>query len=193
MPAALRPLALAGLLPLCAPAAHAQQALGADMGLQVRLNAPTENLKDAVGNRMGYGLSLSVESDLEDGWAIRTALGADRWGEGDWTGRKDVKATVTVSHLTVEVVKMLRADTEPYLLGPYVFLGVGGYGWSVAETSPSLGYKLTRRVLHAGGSAGIGYRFSPRWDLEVRLTMGRVHPDYMLLGGSLSVGGTFRF
>lgn len=190
---ARRLLPTLGLLTLCTIPGRAQQALGADMGIQLRLSSPTENLKDAVGSKMGYGLSLSVEMDLEDGWALRTALGGDRWSQGEWTGRPGVKATVMVNHLTFEVVKMLRPDTEPYLLGPYVFAGLGAYGWSVEETNPSIGYKLTRRVLHAGGSAGVGYRFSPRWDLEVRLTMGRVHPDYMTMGGALSVGGTFRF
>jgi len=170
-------------------------ALGAQepstFGIQLRLSSPSDNLKDTVGGKMGWGGSMGVESDYEDGWKGRVLLGYDAWGPGNAADQSGLRGKVTAGHISAEGVRMLGPEGTRGFTGPYVFLGVGAYGWGVTQTLPSSGGSETRRVAHIAGSAGLGYRFGPHADLEAKVTSGRVDTKYNAT--FLSLGATYRF
>ncbi|MBI4911967.1 MAG: outer membrane beta-barrel protein [Acidobacteria bacterium] len=163
----------------------------ATVGLQLRGNFPSDNLKDAVGGKAGFGASLGAESELEEAWRGRVVLGYDAFGPGTYQDQSGRRGKVSSSHLSIEVVRMIGQEGRHGFMGPYVVLGAGAYGWGVTTSDSAAGISVTRRVIHLGGSFGFGYRFSPSWDLEVRVTGGRVDPQF--LASYLSLGMTFRF
>jgi Outer membrane protein beta-barrel domain len=170
-------------------------ALGAQepstMGVQIRASAPSENLKDSVGGKLGFGASLGVESDFEGGWKGRLILGYDAWGPGSAADQSGYRGKAGVSHLSAEAVRMLGPEGAKGFSGPFVFLGVGAYGWNITQTDPAYGISLTHRVIHVGGSAGFGYRIGTQVDLELRVSASRVDPQFM--ASFLSLGVTYRF
>jgi len=161
------------------------------VGIQIRVSAPSENLKDSVGGKMGFGATLGVESDFENGWKGRLLLGYDAWGPGNAANQSGYRGKAGVSHLSAEAVRMLGPEGVKGFSGPFVFLGVGAYGWNVTETDPAYELSLTRRVVHVGGSAGFGYRIGTQVDVELRISASRVDPQYM--ASFFSLGVTYRF
>ena len=181
-------LAIASAAPLAAQAED-----GKILGLQLRADCPTDNVRDAVGgsSKLGFGASLQVEQDIEDGYKWRVALGMDQWGWGNWLGQDGFRGRVQATHVTLEGVKMLRPDVDEHLLGPYLFLGVTACGWTVDQKDADNGVTVTRRVVHPAGTFGLGYRVTPSWDIEARGLFGRVDPAFS--GELFSLGVTFRF
>lgn len=177
------------LLLLAAAALGAQEPT--TFGVQARLSGPSDNLKDAVGGKTGFGASLGVESDFENGRKGRILLGFDRWGPGSTADQSGNRGKASVSHLSVEAVKMLGTEGPKGFSGPFLFLGVGAYGWNVTFTDPAYGDSATRRVVHFGASAGLGYRLGTQVDVELRVTASRVDPTFMAT--CLSLGATYRF
>ncbi len=179
----------------CLPLLVLASALGAQepttFGVQVRLSAPSDNLKDAVGGKTGFGATLGVESDFENGRKGRILLGYDGWGPGNAADQSGNRGKAAVSHLSVEAVKMLGTEGLKGFSGPFLFLGVGAYGWNVTVTDPAYGDSSTRRVVHFGASAGLGYRLGTQVDVELRITASRVDPSFMAT--FLSLGATYRF
>lgn len=170
-------------------------ALGAQepttLGIQVRASSPSENLKDAVGGKLGFGASLGVESDFENGWKGRIILGYDSWGPGNAADQSGIRGKAGVSHLSAEAVRMLGPEGVKGFSGPYLFLGAGAYGWNVTATDPAYGISVIRRVVHVGGSAGFGYRIGTQVDVELRISASRVDPQFM--ASFFSLGVTYRF
>lgn len=161
------------------------------MGLAVRASKPSDNLKDAVGGKAGWGVSFDAESDLHEAWRARLALGYDSWGPGAAADLSGLRGKVSVGHVSLEGVRMLGPETRAGFLGPYVLIGVGAYGWNVNSTDPADGLSVTRRVIHLGGSLGLGYRFSKSVDAEIRITGGKVDPQFT--AAAMSFGLTYRY
>jgi hypothetical protein len=161
------------------------------MGLTLRASRPSDNLKDTVGAKNGYGVSLDAESDLIDAWKSRLVIGFDTWGPGNGLAQAGVRGKVTVGHLSLEGVRMLGPEGRTGFLGPYVVIGFGAYGWNVSTSDPANELSMTRRVIHLGGSAGLGYRFTKGLDAEVRIGGGKVDPQFT--AAALSFGLTFRY
>ena len=161
------------------------------VGIQLRASAPSENLKDSVGGKLGFGATLGVESDFEDGWKGRLLLGYDAWGPGDAADQSGYRGKAGVSHLSAEAVRMLGPEGAKGFTGPFVFLGLGAYGWNVTMSDPAYGVAATRRVVHLGGSAGFGFRIGTQVDLELRISASRVDPQFM--ASWFSLGVTYRF
>lgn len=176
------------LILLAALAAAAQEPTS--MGLTVRGSRPSDNLKDLVGGKSGYGFSLDAESELQDAWRARLALGYDAWGPGTALDHSGVQGKVTVGHISLEGVRMLGAEQREGYFGPYVVFGLGAYGWNARSTDPGNDLAVTRRVIHLGGSLGLGYRFSKSFDAEIRITGGKVDPQFNAT--AMSFGLTYR-
>jgi hypothetical protein len=151
---------------------------------------PLAGLGDAVGGLRlpGLGLSLFTEKEWEEGYKHRIAMGADYWVKGDWNERPGVEGQVSVIHLDIEGVKMLRPDGN-LDSGPYLIAGIGAYAWSVKTTEG--GSSTTERVLHVGGTAGFGYRIQRRVEIELRGMASRVNPQ--MFAAAIQLGLTFRF
>ena len=100
----------------------AQQPEPTTLGLQVRMDLPMGDLRDAVGGSVkpGFGGSLMMEEDFLDGYRGRLGLGSDMWLKGKWLDKPGVEGSVRVIHLSVECVRMLRTDADAPLVGPYV-------------------------------------------------------------------------
>lgn len=160
------------------------------MGVQARGSLPLAGLGDAVGglNIPGLGLSLFTETEWDEGYKHRIAMGADYWLKGDWNDRSDVESPITVFHLDVEGVKMLRPDGSMNS-GPYLIGGLGAYAWSVKTTQN--GSSTTNRVIHLGGTLGFGYRIQQRVEIELRGMASRAHPR--MFAAAVQLGLTFRF
>jgi hypothetical protein len=161
------------------------------LGLQLRGSVPADNLAEATGRKVGLGASLQAEMDLEEGYRWRVALGADRWGPGPWSGRPGVRGTLDATYLELEGIRLLRADTEKDLLGPYLLAGVRFVGWNLGRTDGAADLNTSRKTTHVAGSLGFGYRFTPWLDLELKTFYGKVDPDFA--GGAASLGLTLRF
>lgn len=183
----IRPL-LAALLALGTLSADEA---GPTMGAQLRLAFPSSNLKDAVGSWPGLGGGLLVEQPLEDGYAVRIGLGFDHFMSSDWAGRPDVRGQVDLARLDLEGIKLMRPDEEPFDLGPYLLLGISAMGWSITETDQLLGTKTTRRTVHVGGSAGLGWRLNRKLSAEMKATYCKVDPTFA--AGMLSFAVTYHF
>lgn len=183
---------LAALLAISpAFAAPERDEAGPTMGAQFRLSFPASNLKDATGSWPGLGGSLLVEQPFEDGYAVRVGLGFDHFMTSDWAGRPDVRGQVDLGRLDLEGIKLLRPDEEPFDLGPYLLLGISALGWSITETDQVLGTQTTHRIVHVGGSAGLGWRLSRKLSLEMKGTFGKVAPTFG--AGLLSFAVTYHF
>jgi hypothetical protein len=169
-------------------------ALGAQeattLGLNLRASRPFDNLKDTVGEKTGWGATLDAEYELIDAWRGRLALGFDSWGPGNHLAQPGARGKVTVGHLSFEGIRMLGQETRAGFLGPYVLIGLGAYGWNVNTSDPANDLSVTHRVIHLGGSVGLGYRFSKSVDAELRVTGGKV--DTQFNATALSFGVTFR-
>nr|WP_320132608.1 hypothetical protein [uncultured Holophaga sp.] len=148
------------LCPLFALALGAQDADPKYMGIQARVSYPVGDLKSASGP-VGAGLGLFVEQQIEGGYAVRLAGGADMWGKG-LSGGLSGEDRARLYHFDVEGLVFLRPDEEANLLGPYLVGGVGAYGWELVSAGQ------TTRTLRWGGTLGFGYRLSPRVDAEIR-------------------------
>jgi hypothetical protein len=164
------------------------------LGLQIRGSIPQAGLAEVVGDSglslPGLGASLVVEVDLEEGYRARVVMGGDRWDSGDWSGRPGIEGKVSDFHLGVEGVWMLRSDESPSW-GPYLVAGLAGYVWSVGSRETATGVTSTRRILHAAGTFGIGFRLARSLDVELRALGGRIDPD--LFGAAIQLGVTYRF
>lgn len=157
-----------------------------DLALQLRMLTPMTNLRDANGGKVGSGAGLVLNIPLEDGWSWRVDMGYDRFPKGLRTGSTTTQTQVDVSHLSLEGVFQLR-DVP----GPYVFMGVGGYSWNVKETDSLLKLSVSRRVAHAGGSVGFGYRVTPTFDVELRGMGGRIDPSFMAGWAGIAISWRF--
>ena len=160
------------------------------VGITLRANRPGDNLKDTVGNKVGWGASLDAESDLIDAWKARLVIGFDTWGPGSNLAEPTVRGKVTLGSVSLEGVRMLGQEGRAGFLGPYVVFGLGAFGWNVSTSDPANDLSLTRRVVHLGGSLGLGYRFSKSVDAEIRVSGGKV--DSQFTASTLSFGLTFR-
>lgn len=178
----------ASLLLLATLAAAAQEPT--TVGLTLRGSKPSDNLKDMVGGKTGFGVALDAESDLYEAWKARFVLGYDSWGPGVALDGSGTRGKVTVGHISLEGVRMLGPETRTATLGPYFVFGLGAYGWNATSTASLDGLAVTRRVFHLGGSLGLGYRFSPNIDAEVRVLGGKIDPQFN--AAALSFGVTFR-
>ena len=176
------------LLLLSALAVSAQEPT--TVGLTLRGSRPSDNLKDTVGAKNGWGASLDAESDLIDAWKARLVIGFDTWGPGYNPATPGVRGKVTVGSVSLEGVRMLGPEGRAGFLGPYVVFGFGAYGWNVSTSDPANDLSMTRRVIHLGGSLGLGYRFTRSIDAEIRVSGGKVDPQ--VTAAALSFGVTFR-
>ncbi|BDU71156.1 hypothetical protein [Mesoterricola silvestris] len=184
-----RTLATAGGF-LLASALWAQEAEPSTLGFQVRGSFPESGLADAVGggNAPGVGVSLLMENDLADyypGWRYRVGLGMDFWFWGNLTKLPGSAGKVSVGHLDVEAVRMLRPGG-----GPYLVAGVGIYQWGWSKTDPVLG-KVDQKVGHAAGTFGFGYRMTRSLDFELKALMGKMDPDTTAV--AIMAAATYRF
>lgn len=177
------------LILLAALAAGAQEPT--TMGLTLRGSRPSDNLKDMVGGKAGFGISLDAESEIQDAWRARLVLGYDAWGPGSALDRSGVQGKVTVGHVSLEGVRMLGAEQRDGFFGPYFVFGLGAYGWNASSTDPVDGLAVTRRVIHLGGSLGLGYRFSKSFDAEIRVNGGKIDPQFTAT--AMSFGITYRY
>jgi hypothetical protein len=177
------------LLLLSAIALSAQEPT--TVGLNFRGSRPADNLKDMVGGKVGWGVSLDAESELYEAWNARLAIGFDTWGPGNALDQSGVRGKVTVGHISLEGVRMLGPEGRTGYLGPYFVFGLGAYGWNASSSDPANAIAITRRVLHLGGSVGLGYRFSKSLDAELRVLGGKVDPQFT--ASALSFGLTFRY
>lgn len=180
----LRPLLLFSALALAAQEPTS-------VGFNVRASKPSDNLKDAVGGKAGWGVTLDAESELHEAWRARLALGYDSWGPGSAADLSGLRGKVTVGHVSLEGIRMLGPEGRGAWLGPYLLVGVGAYGWNVNSTDPADDLSVTRRLIHLGGSLGLGYRFSRSIDAEVRVLGGKVDPQFT--AAAMSFGLTFRY
>lgn len=171
------------LCPVLALALGAQDADPKYMGVQARVHYPVGDLKEQIGNS-GMGLSVFVEQQLEDSYAVRLAGGMDICGKG-LTGGLAEDTRARVFHFDVEGIKFLRADDEPNLLGPYFVVGAGAYAWELTRNDKST------RTLRAGGSLGFGYRMNTSVDVELRGHFSS--PESGFNAGSVSLGLGYRF
>lgn len=161
------------------------------IGLSVRASRPSDNLKDMVGGKNGWGVALDAESDLYEAWKARLVMGYDSWGPGTALDLSGVRGKMTVGHLSLEGARMLGPETRAGFLGPYLLIGIGAYGWNASRTLADGSLSVTRRVIHLGGSLGLGYRFSKGLDAEVRVFGGKADPQ--VTAAAMSFGLTFRY
>ena len=169
----------------------AQDTEPATFGVQARLSMPEAGLKEAVGSTPpGMGMSLVTEMDFGEGYRARLDMGADQWQKGDWEGRPGIQGKVAAYHLGLEGIMMLRPDETPSW-GPYVLAGIGCYAWTVNESDKNSGTSVSQRVMHVAGTVGMGYRFTPALDVELKALAGRVSPE--LFAAAIHLGVTYRF
>lgn len=177
------------LLLLSALAVAAQEPT--KIGMNLRLSRPGDNLKDMVGDKTGWGISLDAESDMYEAWKGRLVLGFDSWGPGDAAGQSGVRGKATLGQVSLEAVRMLGPEGPKGYLGPFVVIGLGAYGWNITGTSQTDDLAVTHRVIHVGGSLGLGYRFSKSIDAELRVSGGKVEPEFTAT--IVSFGVTYRY
>jgi len=182
---------LAGGL-LLAVSLRAQQYEPTTLGLQVRGSLPMGQLKEAVaGGIPGLGASLVMEDDFLDGYRGRVVLGADQWFKGNLDSVPGSKGGVFAAHLGIEGVRLLRPYEDYPLLGPFVVAGIAMYAWSVTREDTLLDTSTTRRVTHAAGTFGFGWRLTSHLDVELKVLAGRVDPDFT--ASALLAGATWRY
>lgn len=160
------------------------------LGFQGRVNTPVSNLRDAVGNKQGYGGSLVGEIAMEGGFHGRMLLGADRYPEGPTAGRVGVSTRVDLNQVSLEGLFMLQEGDTGEAKGPYVFAGLGAYGWSLRESNIN-GALDVIRATKMGAALGFGYRFNTHIDVEFRAFGGPVKEDFT--GGGASLAVVYRF
>lgn len=144
------------------------------LGIQGRLSIPEGSFRDALGGLKGPGLGLSLygQMDLGEGWRARVALGSDLWTKGGGLPGEDRE--IRAFHASMEAVYVLRDEGPHPVLGPYVVAGVGAYAWSLGADITGTGE--TRRVTHAAGTVGFGWRIARNLELEARFLGGRIDP-----------------
>ena len=168
------PIALALFIGLFSCAAQEPNGLM----VQARVSRSIGDLSNVTsGNKLlpGLGLSIMAEFVLEYGWKLRPGIGMDA-----------IKTGASVTHISTEIVKMLNLDQDPPLLGPYLVGGLYLLNWAVKPQN----VEGTRRILHLGGSAGFGFRFSRKLDLEIKAMDGQIDPN--LLGTVFLACANFR-
>lgn len=161
------------------------------MGLQVRATLPMDNLSDLVGRRPGAGATLHAEQTIDEDWRWRLGLGFDVWPRGNSLSQPGMKGFAHVEHLDLEGLYFLSPDDAEVRTGPYLTTGFSFASWSIQRDDTTIGISTTRRVTHAAGSFGFGYRVSSRLDFELKLFYGKVDSDFG--AGILSAGITYRF
>lgn len=180
---------------LLATALCAQEPEPATLGFQVRASFPEAGLSAAEGGGQAPGLGLSVvmEEDLVqwyEGWRARMAVGTDIWFWGSVTSVPGASGKVTASHVSGELVRMLRPGGDPVSLGPYVLVGLGLYEWAWTKNDPVLG-RVDERVGHGAGTLGFGWRLTKSMDAEAKVLMGKMDPTTTAVAFMAAV--TWRF
>lgn len=159
------------------------------LGLQARISLPLGNMRDALGDLKlpGLGGSIYGEMDLGEGRRIRLAVGADLWSRGEELPGEDHE--IQAFHISLDGVYYLRDEGPLPVLGPYVVGGIGAYAWSMGKDVTGTG--TTRRVTHAAGTLGFGWRLARNLEMEFRFLAGVLDPGLTATALSGTVG--FRF
>lgn len=178
----------------CIAAVFAVSMLGAQdrvMGAQVRLALPADNLRETTGGKLGFGAGLHVEQPMGDAWSWRVGLAGDMFPEGVSTGQPHRKGKASLFKASFEALWWPEPDLGAARTGPYVTFGLAFVSWNVRTVDAEVLETKTRKVAHAAGQIGVGYRLRPELDLELNVLYGQVDPD--LAAGVFSLGVTWRF
>jgi hypothetical protein len=156
------------------------------LGVQARLSLPGGNLPDATGSQApGMGASLLAELHFEPEVCLRLLIGADSWRQKGSAGDRSVRAY----HVGAEAIYFLQDDGGDFRKGPFLIGGLAGITWALGADTRDTGTPL--RVIHAGFTAGFGYRFNRHMDAEVKVLSSKVDPDFTATATMVSF--TYRF
>ncbi len=183
----LRSLALTTLA-LAGTSLAAQE--GPRFGVQVTLNQPQSDLKDAVDSKLGYGLGAHLAVDLNGGHMLRPRFDATWYPE-----RKESDAFGSFStkfssmSLGMDYLYHFGGKSE----GVYLTVGAAAAQWKVEWNATATGFfsdsgseKTTKLAL----SAGLGYQFNKTFGGELRYVKGKAWEGNV---NSIQLGATFRF
>ncbi len=182
-----RALALAAAA-LAAPALTAQEAVR--FGVQVGLNQPQTDLKNAVDSKVGYNLGAQVTFDLRGGHMLRPRLDYTWFPEytesfaGDSISTKFTRTSLGVDYLYF-------VDGKPQ--GFYVTAGIAAVQWKVDVNYSLFGFgggsdsETTNKL---GLAAGIGYQFNKNVGADLRIVKGKAWEGDVDM---VQLGVNFRF
>lgn len=179
---------IAAVFALSVPGLQAQDRV---MGAQLQLALPADSLRETTGGKPGLGLGLHLEQPMGDSWSWRVGLAGQMFPEGTSTGQPSRKGKASLVKAGFDAVWFPGPDLGPVRTGPYVSFGIAFVSWDVRTVDAELLESRDRKVVHAAGQAGFGYRLSPGMDVELGLLYGRVDPT--LSAGVLTLGFTTRF
>lgn len=156
---------------LAAPALSAQEAVR--FGVQVGLNLPQTDLKDAVDSKLGYTIGAQMTFDLRGGHMLRPRLDYTWFPDytesfaGDSISTKFTRTSLGVDYLYF-------VDGKPQ--GFYVTAGIAAVQWKVEVDLSIYGYgsrsdsETTNKLAL---TAGIGYQFNKTVGADLRLIKGK--------------------
>jgi hypothetical protein len=166
----LRPLAL------LAAAALTLSAQEATLGLRLHGLLPMGDLRTLTGGQVGLGLAGTVDIPVSPGLVLRPLVGLQHMPKGDTLGLAGTQTRVTSVDLMVDCLWYPGEDPAK---GPYLLASAGVQQWRVTSsgTNPS-----TRNHGRLGGSAGLGFQYSPRLGFEARGFWSPIAPELTATG-----------
>lgn len=160
-------------------------------GIHANLNFPQSDLKDAVDNKMGYGLGVHVAVDLGQGHLLRPRFDYTQFPK--WT-----ESGIGWSESTQFRKMALGVDYLYYVSGKaseglYLTAGLAANRWNVKweENVAGLGSSsLNENTTKLGLTAGLGYQFNKTFGTELTYESGKAWEGN---ANTIKAGVTFRF
>lgn len=172
---------------LAAPALSAQE--GPRFGLQVGVNLPQSDLKDAVDSKAGFNVGAQVTFNPAGGHMIRPRLDYT-WFPEYSVSDPSASASMKLSHVALGADYLYFVDGKPQ--GFYITGGISAVQWKMEVSATYLGLSASdsETTTKLGLAAGVGYQFNRTVGAEVRYLKSRAWEADMDL---IQVGATFRF
>ncbi len=172
---------------LAAPALSAQE--GPRFGLQVGVNLPQSDLKDAVDSKAGLNVGAQVTFNPTGGHMIRPRLDYTWFPEynQDFMG---ASVGMKISNLALGADYLYFVDGKPQ--GFYITGGLSAVRWKMEVSASYLGASASEseETTKLGLAAGVGYQFNKTVGAEVRYLKSSAWEGDLDM---IQVGATFRF
>ena len=172
---------------MAATALFAQE--GPRFGLQLGLNLPQSDLKDAVDSKVGFNVGAQTTFGFSGGHMLRPRLDY-AWFPEYTESYAGATSGVKISSLGLGADYLYFVEGRPQ--GFYITGGLSAVRWKLEVSASYLGssFSDSEDTTKLGAAVGVGYQFNRTVGAEVRYLKSRAWEADMDL---IQVGATFRF
>ena len=157
----------------------------ASIGMKAQVSMPMGDLRNLTNGRPGLGAALFIELSAGEALLLRPSLGAQQIPALTSLGLAGTQAKVTSVDLMLDALWFPNEDMNN---GPYLVGSLGCQEWRVSSPGAT---PASTDVPRLGAAGGIGYQFSPRLGMEVKVFWSSIENNLTATG--IGVGATWKF